>query len=101
MTELYDRADCHPKGDTPEGLNLFFDSYLSDKEVAEDIDELCFGCPVRKQCLTMGVTTGGTGVHGGAYLMIGKWSKTKNSHKLPYVANKLQKEIAEIRAAKQ
>ena len=73
--EWYRESDCRGKE-----LNLFFELYESDDDVAQDVDELCAGCPVRMHCLAMGINTAGTGVHGGVYLNQGRYSK-KNDHK--------------------
>ena len=63
--------------------NLFFDSYESDPVVAANVDQLCFHCPVAKQCLEDGIKHGDWGVHGGVYLVYGKIDKQRNSHKIP------------------
>lgn len=81
-----------------EPLENFFEAYESDRAVAEITDDMCFDCPVRSRCLSeKGVEPSGTGVFGGVYLVLGKYSKTRNSHKLPYLADKLQDEVDEIR----
>ena len=78
-------------------LEVFFEAYEENKDVAIAVDDMCLGCPVRSQCLKLGVNTSGTGVFGGTYLVLGKFSKTRNSHKLPYVSGKLQEEINDIK----
>ena len=45
----------------------------------------------------MGVNTAGTGVFGGVFLVLGKYSKTKNSHKMPYIARKLEQEVKDAK----
>jgi hypothetical protein len=64
-----------------ENTNLFYDDYESDVVIAMNTDEICFHCPVAKQCLEYGEETLGWGVHGGAYLVYGKIDKQRNSHK--------------------
>lgn len=71
-----DRADCRGKD-----LDLFFEKYETNKEVAKEVDDLCGNCPVRRQCFEMGVKTAGTGVHGGFYLALGHVSRARNTHK--------------------
>lgn len=92
MNDWRDEASC-------KGLSLswFFEDYEEDKELAKDTDDMCFDCPVRQQCLENGVKMHGTGVHGGVYLALGKYSSSKNSHKLPYIQKKLEKEVNVIR----
>lgn len=87
----FDQAHC--KG-MP--LSWYFEDYEDDKEIAEQVDQICFDCPVRKECLKWAVDSNSTGVFGGVYLVLGKYNKTKNSHKYPYISNKLQKEVGEI-----
>lgn len=62
-------------------LDPFFDAYESDKIVAEQVDLMCVGCPVIKQCFKYGVNTKSVGVFGGVYLNLGKVDKKHNSHK--------------------
>jgi hypothetical protein len=83
-----------------EPLENFFEAYETDRSVAEDTDDMCLDCPVRNWCLKEGVETAGTGVFGGVYLSLGKFSKTRNSHKLPYVAEKLEEQVNDIRKNK-
>lgn len=92
MNHWQEEASC--KG---EPIDLFFESYETDRSVAETTDDMCYDCPVRSQCLKKGVETAGTGVFGAVYLSLGKYSKTRNSHKMPYIANKLEEEVNEIR----
>lgn len=88
MSNWQEHALC--QGDP---LENYFEKYESDVTVATDTDDKCLECPVRSQCLTMGVQTAGTGVFGGVFLVLGKYSKTKNSHKMPYIARKLEEEV--------
>lgn len=62
-------------------LDPFFDAYESDKIVAEQVDLMCLGCPVIKQCFKDGVSTKSMGVFGGVYLNLGKVDKKNNLHK--------------------
>ena len=71
-----DKAKC-AKFDT----NLFFDDYEEDLELRSDIDELCSGCPVARQCFAIGVSQKSWGVWGGIYLEDGEISKEFNRHK--------------------
>lgn len=88
------------EGAACEGLPqiLFFEGY---DEVNELVDELCFNCPFRKQCLELGVKHPGkipnTGVFGGVYLVLGKYSYKKNKHKTEAQRKQLIQEIEEMR----
>src|SRR5687768_6284585 len=86
------RADCQGKD-----LGLFFDQYATDTATADDVDDLCFGCPVQRECLEMGINTAGTGVHGGVYLILGQYSKAKNAHKTAQKSKELNDQIAQIK----
>jgi hypothetical protein len=61
--------------------NLFFDNYEEDLEIRPDIDEMCSGCPVARQCFAIGVSQKAWGVWGGIYLEDGEISKEFNRHK--------------------
>lgn len=61
--------------------NLFFDEYEEDSELRPDIDEMCAGCPVARQCFAIGVSQKSWGVWGGIYLEDGEISKEFNRHK--------------------
>lgn len=63
------------------GTNLFFDEYESDDVTARNTDQMCFHCPVAKQCLEDGMTMGSWGVHGGIYLVYGRIDHVRNLHK--------------------
>jgi Transcription factor WhiB len=52
-------------------LNHFFDTYIRDKEVYEQVNQLCGSCPVRKVCLNYGKATKAYGVWGGKWFMNG------------------------------
>lgn len=61
---------------------LFYDLYESDAVVAMNTDQICFHCPVAKQCLEAGLEGGREwGVWGGVYLVYGKIDTQRNSHK--------------------
>lgn len=92
MSEWQTEAEC--QGDP---LENYFEKYETDRDIAEETDDKCLGCPVREQCLKMGVNTAGTGVFGGVFLVLGKYSKTKNSHKMPYIARKLEQEVKDAK----
>lgn len=92
MSEWQTRADC--KGDP---LENYFEKYETDRDIAEETDDKCFACPVRQECLKMGVNTAGTGVFGGVFLVLGKYSKTKNSHKMAYISRKLEQEVKDAK----
>lgn len=61
--------------------NLFFEKYESDNVVAKEIDNICMGCPVTKDCYEFGVDQKLTGVFGGFYLNNGQVDKKRNEHK--------------------
>jgi hypothetical protein len=71
-----DYASCNGIDET----NIFFDGYESDVFVAMGVDQLCYHCPVAKQCLEAGLS-GEWGVWGGVYLVYGKIDTQRNSHK--------------------
>jgi hypothetical protein len=67
-----------------EGLEVsdpFYDEYESDVVVAMNTDQMCFHCPVAKQCLEDGIENSDWGVHGGVYLVYGKIDMQRNCHK--------------------
>jgi len=74
-------------------VDMFFDDYEKDTILAKNVDQLCLGCPVTKECFSFGVKTKSTGVFGGFYLINGEPSKTKNGHKTPEIAAKLAKKV--------
>jgi WhiB family redox-sensing transcriptional regulator len=61
--------------------NLWYDEYEADEAVAKTVDQMCFSCPVMKQCLMYAVENSEWGVWGGCYLVAGKPEPNKNSHK--------------------
>lgn len=91
------RADC-----LDEPWALFFEGYETDPQTAQDVDALCSTCPVKRQCLQSALdsnlTTSSSGVFGGVYLMLGKYSKTRNSHKTEATMRREQQLVEQIRA---
>jgi len=83
--EDYYKIEDTPSGDPMRvkhsGTNLFFDDYESDAVTAMNTDQMCFHCPVARQCLEDGEDSGSWGVHGGVYLVYGKIDIQRNSHK--------------------
>jgi hypothetical protein len=71
--------------------NLFYEKYESDANVARNIDEMCFSCPVMKMCYESGVDNNEYGVWGGVYLSSGSIDKSKNLHKTPEDWKRLKK----------
>jgi len=71
-------------------VNLFFDKYEADSEIAKNIDEACISCPVNKICYETGVDKNEYGVWGGIYLNSGSVDKTRNGHKSPETWKKLK-----------
>jgi len=59
----------------------FFNNYEDNEELAIQIDRMCLGCPVIKECFNFGVSTESWGVWGGVYLVDGKIDSMKNYHK--------------------
>lgn len=96
MSERWqDRADCI---DMP--LEWFFELYESHAETARDVDAICSACPVFNECLAAAVNTDNistTGVRAGRYFVLGKVSKTKNSHKSPEQFAEAVREVDEIK----
>ncbi len=62
-------------------LGLFFELYETDKVVAREVDNICFLCCVRNQCLAFGKRQKETGVWGGVYLINGEPDSIRNKHK--------------------
>lgn len=72
-------------------INLFYDTYESDKQTAVQIDEMCMHCPVVRQCYNEGVDNKEKGVWGGVYLDLGRIDRDNNSHKDQEVWRRLKK----------
>lgn len=62
-------------------LDLFFEDYEDDPETAKFVDSVCESCPVRRECLKNAVDFNASGVWGGMYLMLGEYSRSRNTHK--------------------
>lgn len=62
-------------------VNIFFDIYENNPHIRQTIDNICFECPVIKQCFSEGVSNKEWGVWGAVYLEDGEVSKEFNSHK--------------------
>lgn len=67
-------------------VNLFFEKYEEDQEVARKIDnEICLHCPVIKECFEyatqMQEPYKAEGVFGGVFFVDGEISKSRNAHK--------------------
>lgn len=62
-------------------INLFYDTYESDKIAASQVDQVCLHCPVIRECYNEGIENSERGVWGGVYLNIGKIDDDHNSHK--------------------
>jgi hypothetical protein len=67
----------------------YFDKYETDLETAQNIDRMCLGCPVIRECFDYGVSTESWGVWGGVYLVDGKIDNSRNSHKTQDVWSKI------------
>jgi hypothetical protein len=76
-------------------INLFYDDYESDTNVATMVDEACLSCPVMAQCLQEGLHNGEWGVWGAMYLTSGKVDKNRNSHKTKEVLARIKEKIGE------
>lgn len=76
-------------------INLFYDDYESDTNVATMVDEACLSCPVMAQCLQEGIHNSEWGVWGGMYLTGGKVDKNRNSHKTKEVYARIKEKLGE------
>jgi hypothetical protein len=74
-------------------LDLFFESYESDDEIAKAMDEVCLSCPVFKDCLTSAFDYKDSGLRAAIYLTNGKTDKAKNEHKTPEVWARIQEKL--------
>jgi hypothetical protein len=62
--------------------DFFYDKYEEDSDLAACIDELCQGCPVRRECFSHGINNKEWGVWGGVYLKEGSIDyREYNQHK--------------------
>ena len=71
----------------------YFDLYEEDQDLAIDIDRMCLGCPVIRECFEYGISTESWGVWGGVYLVDGKIDNIKNSHKTQDTWNEILERI--------
>ena len=67
-------------------VNLFFDKYEEDQQLAKTVDnEICLNCPVIQECFKyateMQEPYKAYGVFGGVFFVDGEISKSRNSHK--------------------
>lgn len=67
-------------------INLFFDKYEEDKELADTVDRtICLHCPVIKECFNYATQMEepylANGVFGGVFFVDGEISKSRNAHK--------------------
>lgn len=69
--------------------DAFFDHYEENPEVPNIVDEMCMGCPLQRQCLSVGVARKEWGVWGGVYLEDGEIHEEYNAHKTPQKWNEL------------
>lgn len=84
--DWYDFAIC--KGME---VDLFFEKYETDVNIANSIDQACLSCPVSKMCYQSGVQNSDHGVWGGFYLNSGVIDKSKNLHKSSEITKRLKK----------
>lgn len=71
-------------------LDLFYETYEEDVEIAKAVDERCLSCPVMKECLLDAVENKDSGVRGAIFLNNGKQDKQRNLHKTPEVWERIQ-----------
>jgi hypothetical protein len=75
-------------------LNLFYEDYEADEELAKAMDEVCLSCPVMKDCLMDGTDRKDSGLRGAIYLNNGKPDKMRNQHKTPEVWARIQERLS-------
>lgn len=78
-------------------VELFFDDYESDEETAKFIDSVCKSCPVKKECLSNAIDTNATGAWAGMYLVLGDYSRSRNTHKTKKRMREEMDDLAEFR----
>jgi hypothetical protein len=61
--------------------DFFFEKYEEDLTLRPAIEELCFSCPVARECFAVGISQKEWGVWGGVYLEHGKISREFSRHK--------------------
>jgi hypothetical protein len=75
---------------------LFFDKYVEDSTIAEEVDELCLHCPVFAYCHREGKEGSEWGVWGGVYLNgAGKEDEPRNAHKTFEVRQRIEELLNE------
>lgn len=79
-------------------LNFFFDDYENETDVAKYVDNICNACPVKQQCLKSAIDTDATGVWSGKYLVLGKYSRSRNTHKPRVQMTKEEQEVNDARS---
>jgi len=79
-------------------VDLFFDYYEDYPEVAKRVDTMCAECPVREQCLEYGIENDESGVWAGRYLVLGKYSRSRNSHKPRPQMSEEEQEVKDVRS---
>lgn len=62
-------------------LKDFYERYEEDEVHAKNLDQVCFHCPVQRECLREGIENKEWGVWGGLYLVNGVVDKNRNAHK--------------------
>lgn len=79
-------------------VDLYFDLYEDYPEAAAQVDNICAECPLKAKCFTYGVENDETGVWGGKYLVLGKYSRSRNSHKSRAQMAIEEKEVKDARS---
>lgn len=90
LPSWYKKAACAGK-DT----EMFFDEkYLNNYR---EVESICSGCPVRRQCFTRGVVNKESGAWAGIYLNEGQIDLDMNKHRPPESWNSLLTALTHIR----
>lgn len=74
-------------------VDLFFEAYEEDEELAKAMDDTCLRCPVLKDCLLEGNDNKDYGLRGAIYLNNGKPDKMRNQHKTDEVWQRIQERL--------
>lgn len=72
----------------------FYERYESNPRLAQAMDEMCLSCPVQKICLQQGIENNEFGLWGGVFLVYGKPSTERNSHKTKEVWDQIKNAIS-------
>jgi hypothetical protein len=75
-------------------LNLFYEIYEDDVEIAKAMDDVCLSCPVMKECLMDAYDNKDSGLRGAIYLNNGKPDKMRNAHKTEETWKKIQEKLS-------